>query len=294
MTSSLFASLLSSNGEIMFDLLQIPDCCICNKIIPNEKIFSSDEIKKYNIESITWYASLKPELINSATVINELARCEEIQLITIKVSNEDFIIDNVESDKMYEMLRIIFKSIKYHVFLVINYKDKFKMVACKYNKGKVDSTINVLKSITISNWIHREYQTKETSENLSAISEFINSGANLQEIYNKIFSCINNCSFIRIRKRFVKDYIDYLHTRTDLRLGMEVISECSVYKHHSAPPKNSRYSKAQRSSTYIFMYDPEEIWYSFMKNDELRESIQRRRIRTMDELNYYVYNGYRC
>lgn len=275
----------------MLSLLKIPENCICNKNISLDKVFTSKEIEQFEIESINWYASIKPCFINSQKVVDNTFRCEEIQVIVIKINKQDLLLDNSESEKVYSMLKLVFRSIKYHMLLVINYADKYKLVTCRFKKGKVNSSDNILNSIIISDWIHREYQSEITSNMLNEISAAINSQEDLLTIYNRISNCVANCAQCKIRKRRALIYIDYLHTRIRPRLGIEVLKECSVYKVHPLNYKGSRYSKAELCKNYNFEYNAEEVWYCFMKNEELRASLQRKNIKNFTELDYYAYES---
>lgn len=275
----------------MVNLLRIPKNCICNKSIDVNKVFTDTEIEQFQIEHINWYASIKPGFVNSKEVINDTFRCEEIQIIVIRIDNQGCFIDNTQNDKVYSMLKLAFRKIKYHMLLIINYENKYKMVTCRFEKGKINYSDNILKCILISDWIHCEYQSEITKSMLDEISNAINSQDDLLTIYNRISNCVANCVQRKIRKRRALGYIDYLHTCIKPRLGIEVLDECTVFKVHPVNKKEGRYCKATLCKNYNFEYESEEVWYCFMKNEELRASLQRKNIHNFTELDYYAYES---
>jgi hypothetical protein len=113
--------------ENLNQILQLPEKCLVNKKITKaffkrnfdltlteRKLIESSNI----INQIDWVASVKPQNSNIPPFVDQLSTYEEIQVITVKIGEEEF-------DKVYVgVIEFIQKQIPYHILLAVYSQSK--------------------------------------------------------------------------------------------------------------------------------------------------------------------------
>ena len=124
-----------------------------------------------------WYATIKPYLVETEAIVNEIIRYEEIQVFYLDLENTDY---------LYGIAHQIFKKVKYPCLLVMCYQNKFLCSCCRIAAGKIDYDNNILGRICFSHWIHPDLLTDKYQNMLSEINQALNLKSNLYDIYIKM------------------------------------------------------------------------------------------------------------
>ena len=263
----------------MLKLLSVPENCICNISIPLEKVVSGSLTE--DIQSILWYASLKPELIKVSAVKDDSKRYEEIQIIKVALNS---------ADTIYDIAHRIYKSIKYPCVLIFNYNNKYMCGACQFTAGKIDYSKNILGSIRFSHWLYPESLSLGAQKMIDAINLSLNLKSDLFDIYIGITNSIENFALSGITKAHVDRLLKDMLGSVSAKKRDEIMKYCTPYQKHFVTDSSiaAKYDKSRRTSNYVYSYDHEDIWYCLMQYEPTRKVIINRRYRDIEDLIYTI------
>ncbi len=266
----------------MLTLLNVLDESKRNMSIPLEKLFEkAPEVVCKSVETVIWYASLKPDSLGADAVKNETVRYEEIQIIIVKLTYTDCI---------YDVARVIYKSIKYPCLLVFRYQNKFSCSVCQFRAGTIDYNNNILHNILFSHWVYPDLLTPKAELMLEKINSALGEKSNLLSIYTGIVHAIENFKISGISKAHVDRLLRDMLGRTLPKSLDKIMKYCTPYKifFASEPSIAARYDKSKRRSDFRYSYDYEDIWYCFMQYEPTKKVIVGRRYRDIEELVYKI------
>lgn len=264
----------------MIELFDIPQNCICNITIPTQKFFGDSELVDL-VEGIQWYASLKPSLINAQPVKNSDIRYEEIQILCLKLT---------DTNNLYEIVRTIFKQVKYPCLLLIEYENKFLCGCCRFNAGKIDYDNNILKQIVFSHWIHPDFLSANAGKTIENINHALNKRTDLYDIYTEITHSIQNFSLNGITKAHVERLLKDLLGPCSAKKRDTILAYCTPYKKYAPTDtsKSAKYDRNKRTSNYTYRYDIEDIWYCLKQYEPTNAVVVGRRYKDIEDLIYSI------
>lgn len=266
----------------MISLLNVLDKSIRNSSVPLEKLFAkAPEAVGKSVESVIWYASLKPDVLEADAVKNETIRYEEIQILIVKLTGTDY---------MYDIARLVYKSIRYPCLLVFQYQNKFTCSVCQFEAGAIDYDNNILHNILFSHWIHPDLLTAKAKLMIDRINSSLSEKSNLLSIYTGIAHAIENFRLSGISKAHVDRILRDMLGKTLPKSLDKIMKYCTPYKIFFASEHSiaARYDKSKRRTDSRYSYDYEDIWYCLMQYDKTRNVIVGRRYRDIEELIYKI------
>ncbi len=270
----------------MIELINIPKQCICNRDIPIAKIFSEDQEQLSSaVSSVKWYAVLRPSNFHSEKVVTDSLRYEEIQIIQVDIK---------DTDLLFDVARVIYRRIKYPCLLIICYNGactKYVVSACQFSPGKIDYDRNILHSIVMSHWIHPDCLSYKAKLFIDSLNQALEKEGNLYEIYSALYQTITLFKLSGTSKAHTKSLIDYLCGRGENpKVGGKgkILRFCTPHRFYPSRKEflANYYPKNNGNQSYSLIYDYEDIWYCFLKNDYIRSYIEKNGYRDID---YFVY-----
>ena len=245
--------------------------------IPKYKFFDEETIKKYSISDIKWLMSIKPSIRNVEKHINGKIRMEEIEVFCFSICQmPDFGIE-------LNVLKQIHSKVSYPCVIIIQYKNKYKISAWNFIDGTIAANHNILQSYYITSWIHEPIYSKQILENITAIQDLLRNGeGDIKELYDTICHHILVCC-----PKYLGSYTHLQRIVYDLtgNSNHPVLNEIDSIKRHSASNPKARYEKKEYSTTmYQYFYEYEEIWHAFMRDEQIKNIIEKRRYSDADEM----------
>lgn len=261
--------------------LCIPELYKCQISVPIDKIFDLQSPVSNAVQSIQWYASLKPTLADVEPVKTAEIRYEEIQIFEVTLR---------DATHLFEIVHTMQKSIKYPCLLCIEHNNKSVLSASPFRPGKRDYDDNVLRSVNLSHWIHADLLSPEAESLLNTVNEALSAADDLYSIYTRITHAIQMFSLGGLTKAHVRRLLRDMVGKLSEPEQDAVLQYCTPYQKHY--PMNSsmaaKYNKAQRSSSYVYSFDTEDLWYCFQKYEPTRRVILGRRYRNMQDLIFSI------
>lgn len=272
----------------MIELLNIPKQCICNRIIPIEKIFSKDqEALSSAVNSVSWYAVFRPSNFHSEKVVTDNLRYEEIQIIQVDITNTDL---------LFDIAHVIYKKIMYPCLLIICYKGectKYTVSACRFSPGKNDFDRNVLHSLVMSHWIHPDCLSCKAGQFIESLNQALEMNGNLYEIYSALFQTITFFKLGGTSQAHAKRLIDCICGKGEnpkVGAKSKILRFCTPHRFY--PSKHESFAKYYSSNidskTYSLINDYEDIWYCFLQNDYIRSYLEKNHYQDIDDLVYHI------
>lgn len=269
----------------MLNILEIPEKCLYDRVIQKEKFFDSnnEELSGY-VGSVLWHAVLRPENTGADKVMTSELRYEEIQIFQIEI---------LKPETLFDIAHVFYKKIKYPCVLIFRYNgecEKYTFSACKFTAGKIDHDENILKRIVMSHWIHPDALSDKGKEFIFALNRALALKTNLYEIYTTIF---NEISYFRISGTS-RTHVYQLISDMGGYGKKEILKYCTPYKyyHKTYVPLGENYVQKKRRNTFSYIFDYEDLWYCFMKDEHLRYVIEHRRYRDIEDLVYSIDERY--
>ena len=248
-----------------------------NKEISKDKIFNVDSEFYDDVVSVIWSGVIKPGIMDVQPTVTEVKRYEEIQFFDIELNSRDY---------LHDIARAFYSAIKYPCVVEFHIDDATILGTCEFKPGKLDDSNNTNKIIYFSHFLHEEILSPKAEYMINAINEQVNDpNGSIGDIYNKICEAVMNYSLSGTSKSHVERLI-----REMVRKGSIVISSvmkgCPIYECYHVISGNKFTGK--RNSQKSCIYDYEEIWYYFMKNPKLKEVIEYKRYRDIEDLIYSI------
>ena len=183
--------------ENINDFLELPKSCYIHTKMP-KKVFTDNPefnlkkeektILKEEIESIYFEYSLKPALLNIPKYEDEIVRYEEIEILKVRINNEN------KYNKVCELLQ---KYIQYPMIIIIENGNFIRINVAIKKINKIDSSKLIIDEMIYTDWINFEsLKEKEISFFKSLnISQF-----NTNSLFDIYYGYINSIkSFIAAR-----------------------------------------------------------------------------------------------
>lgn len=267
----------------MLTIINIPDECRLNKVIPIDKFFSdtNPEISS-SVESIQWIASLKPSILGIQSIKNETIRYEEIQILDLVLNGTEY---------LYDIARSIYKSIKYPCLLIFHYQNKLIFSSCQFKAGRIDYDDNILRTIHFSHWIYPDLLSDSATEFLEIINQSIHTKGDLYEIYTQLSHAIENFSLSGITQNHVELILRDMLGSCSPKRRDTIMKYCSPYKKFTPTDasKASKYDKTKRNPHFFkYSYDLEDVWYCLLNYEPTKKIIAGRRYRDIEDLIFSI------
>lgn len=171
----------------ILEILQLPESCLVERKITkvffkqNFELTISERLMLEDssiVVGINWLASISPKNSNIPAIINPDSTFEEIQVIAIQTTNQNF-------DKYKNKLaEIIQKYIPYHILLIVYCDNKLIFNACTKRINTNDSKKRVMDLMLFTKVVTNQEPTSETSAFLNSL-KFINlDKQNLKVLYD--------------------------------------------------------------------------------------------------------------
>lgn len=260
----------------------IPENCQVMKAIPKGKFYKQGTDAGYEIvDDILWIATIKPSILKVVPVTTDTLRYEEIQFIQMKIN---------ATDDLYTICKPLCKNIKYPLVLILEYADKFLLATCRFVPGKRDYDRNLLRNISFSHWIYSDCLSNGAKRLLENVNQAFTTPADLNEIYTSISRAVQFFPLSGTSLAHVNRLILALTEPSPQSGDGNLLQYCTPYKRHAAKGQTlkSRYNATDRYANYTYVYDYEDLWYCFMKDDDIRKTIENRRFRDITDLIYTI------
>ncbi|NCA67368.1 MAG: DUF4391 family protein [Clostridia bacterium] len=262
--------------EQIVNFINIPKNCMLQQAIPIKLINDTDEFSNI-VECLSIIGSLKPSTCGIIPIVNDSLRYEEIQVILMRLNR---------TEDLYITIRPVFKKIKYLCILMLEYKGKFRIAVCDYMAGKIDYDENILESILITSWIYPDCLSKNAKECIDAISNALNNEKHIRSLYTQIWSAVGKFRASGIPRAKVHRLIEDMLGSGSAKKN--ILRYCDPYKLYIPKSKYGNRFTIQKSQEYCLIHDYEDIWYCFMKDEQLKKVIANRGYTDIHDLVYRI------
>ncbi|MCD7771666.1 MAG: DUF4391 domain-containing protein [Oscillospiraceae bacterium] len=261
----------------MLDLIQIPDKYKLHMKQERydelkNRIFADGEIGSY-VEQLAWIASIKPCLGDTIPVHSGNARYEELQVFHVVINNYQ---------ELYAIFDALYKAIRYQCLLIIQYKDRYIISACRFSPGKVNYDANVNRAKVFSHWIFPDNLSTGASKLIERINNAIANEGDLQIMYNSIFDAVRDFSIGGVSRPHVVRLVT--HMIGGKKVEDSFWEKCTPYKLHYLDGNGKAAQYKQRTKQFKYVFDTEDLWHAFLSDEKIKATINARRYRDIDEL----------
>ena len=266
----------------MLELLKIPEQCLfpSPKSIPLDKICENCKPEDIDVSEINWIGTISPICSNVEAYKDANLLLEEIQLLHLCLTGPD---------KLYETAKAIYRALRYPCLLIMQYEGKYLLSACKFNVGKIDSDKNVLSKPCFSHWLHPECLSDKAAEFIDKINSQLTASGSLKDIYINILHEIQYFALggIKSKKQAISIFTYLTGKKPDTEF-LEIAKICTPYKRRGVKYSGlkAKYDKTQRTNSYTYSYDSEDVWYCLMTYEKTMVSLTNKRCKNIDELMY--------
>ncbi len=266
----------------MIELLSIPDKCKRELCIPLNRIFTGEDSYSDDIQSIRLLAVLEPHTADVLPAKSERLRMEEIHFYQVELSS----VENI-----YELAAVIYRKIAYACILLFHYRqqNKWMLSACPFYVGKVDEDKNILRRIACSHWIRANDLSSGGQKMIDAINQLLINGGNISDMYTAIYHEVQYFKLSGLAKTHVQAVCEFLLGAKNTPWNI-IEGYCTPYKYY--PPKSAsgaaQYKRRDRSTRFVFRYDPEDLWYALLHYDKTRRIIENGKYPDIDRLLYRI------
>lgn len=272
----------------MLNQLKIPDQCILDRETDKEKFFGGDKsnLAKF-VRSIRWCANLKPGFIGAKPVRTSEVVYEEIQVLQVEI---------IDTEQLFSAASVIYKKTKYPCILIMKFGEKYCIGACPFTVGKINSDKNIMKMQAFSHWIYPDLLSPGANKFISAVNQSMEADDNLQSIYTRIYHAVQMFQLKGTTKTHVNKLLYDLLGKSNCSESKrnEILKYCTPYKKHMPTDGSlaAKFDSSKRTSSYIYRYDFEDIWYCLMQYTPTRKIIEIRRYRDIEDLVFSIDNKF--
>lgn len=259
-------------------LINIPNEASLNISIPKEKFEDSNSNGLHFVDCITWSGVIKPGVMDAEATITERFRYEEIQFLKV---------DIISREKIYDIGKAIFSKIKYPCVVEFVCDDTVIIGCCKFEKGKVNQAENVNKRMLFSHVLKKELLSPQAEKMIKGINIHVSEGeGTIGDIYSGICNLIEDYRLSGTSRSHCDRLIEDMIGKTSSKKKAEIRKYCVPYEYHSIVSGN-RFS-GKRASNYTLVHDYEELWYCFMKEPQIKQIIEKRKYRDIEDLIHSI------
>ena len=165
------------------DILQIPGRCLVHKKITkvffkrNFELSRGEKTVLENLISIDWLASMSPSNANIPVYKDEQTIFEEVQVIIVTVSENDFTNNHVK------IADLVQKYIPYPILLFIRNEQSFIINACDKKVNQKDDTKRTIEKMYFTEIIHDNSKTKPQVDFLKSLTFSVLDKTNQKTLY---------------------------------------------------------------------------------------------------------------
>lgn len=166
--------------------------------------------------------------------------------------------------------------------LIIQYRDRYTISACRFTPGKNDYSANVNRAKVFSHWIFPDNLSTGATKLLDRINEAIAKGGDLQVMYDSIFDAIRDFSIGGVSRPHVVRLVT--HLTGGKKVDESFWEKCTPYKLHYLDGYGKAAQYKKRTNQFKYVFDTEDLWHAFLSDEKIKASISTRRYRDIDEL----------
>lgn len=270
----------------MIDLSNSP--AYVNIDIACNKMFEENIINSFGIKELKWLMSIKPSTRDVTPYIEDRIRMEEIEVFYIRIS------EFPDKISLKSMLSEMCSKVSYPCVVFVGYGDKYKILAWKFADSVRLIDKNVLHSFFESAWIHEPSYSEKADKCVETIKNLLLNGeSGINVLYDDICKAISN---------FYPQYIgSFKHLKTivyDLTGNNSFVNSIPSTKRYEVKNSFEKHRKKEYGTMFKYVYEYEDIWNSFMKDEKIKNIINNRRYRDIEDLvlsidsKYEEYSGY--
>ena len=255
-----------------------------NKKIPVERLFDTSTIEQCQITEVTWVMSIKPGIRNVEAYKQERVRMEEIEVLIVLIQ------ELLEEACYRELLSQIHEKIQYPCVVYLVFKNKYN-IATRYFIDPVRKTSGVvLRGAFISAWIRDPECSEKTKGCSDKVYDILMNGeGSIKDLYFQISSTISECTPNYIGSREHLRTIIYDITG---RKPHPIEKDIDSAKRYILRNGKSKYEKKRKTNQYTYSYEYEDIWYAFMNDEQIKQVINKRHYRDIEDLIYSIDTRY--
>ncbi|MGN1216815.1 MAG: DUF4391 domain-containing protein [Phocaeicola sp.] len=259
-------------------LINIPKEASLNVLIPKIKFRDTNSKGLQYINRVTWSGVIKPGNTDVEETVTGRLRYKEIQFIQVDITSRE---------KIYDIGKAIFSKIKYPCVVEFVCDDTVIIGCCKFEKGKNNPADNVNKIMLFSHVLRKELLSPQAERMIEGINSQVSKGkGTIGEIYTEICNLVDSYKLSGTSRAHCDRLIEDMIGKTGLRKKEEIRQWCTPYEYH--PVVSGNVFSGKKSSKYTLVHDYEELWYCFMKNPQIRQVIETRKYRDIEDLIYSI------
>lgn len=213
------------------DFLELPKSCYIHTKMP-KKVFTDNPefnlkkeektILKEEIESIYFEYSLKPALLNIPKYEDEIVRYEEIEILKVRINNEN------KYNKVCELLQ---KYIQYPIIIIIENKNYIRINAAIKKINKIDSNKLIVDEMIYTDWININNISNKEKLFFKSLSIYRLNNNNMLNVYEGYLNCIRSLIVAKYKKLFeVKTIEETLQENSIINKICELENQIQVLK----------------------------------------------------------------
>lgn len=252
-----------------------------NRKIPKEKLVEMGTMAYDQIWDITWIMSIKPGIRNVTSYVSARQRMRMEEIEVLRITGEMY-----ASKDFLAVARSISKKILYPCVLIFGEENQYKFVTWSFldSVKQPDKTIST--SFYESTWIREPFYSERTKRCAETVFHTLLHGeGSIRNLFQEICSSILACSPKYLGSRAHLQRILYALIG---KKSSPVINNIERTLHHYILNPHQRYQKNVYSIDYRYFYEYENVWHAFMSDEQMREIIEKRRFRDMEDLVYCV------
>lgn len=188
--------------ENINEFLGLPKSCFINTRMPKKAFTDNPEfelkkeekaILKEEIDSIYFEYSLKPVILNIPKYEDDDVRYEEIEILKVKINNEN---------KYNKVCELIQKYIQYPILIIIEHNNSIIINTAIKKINKIDNSKLVIDEIIYTDWINKDELKEKEINFLRSLSISKFNTNNLFTIYEGYVNCIRNFIAAKYKDQF--------------------------------------------------------------------------------------------
>lgn len=188
--------------ESINEFLALPKSCLISARMPKKAFTDNPEfelkkeektILKEAIDSIYFEYSLKPAILNIPKYEDDIVRYEEIEILKVKINNEN---------KYSKVCELIQKYIQYPMIIIVEHDNSIKINVAIKKINKVDNSKLIIDEMIYTDWINKEELTDKEREFLKSLSIINFNTNNLFSVYEGYVNCVRSFIAAKYKNEF--------------------------------------------------------------------------------------------